>query len=122
MKIQLEMINSIKLAVLESEELLITDVQSALDLMATVRYETDCDGMVLPMSAITSEFFDLKSKLAGDVLQKYTNYQLRLGIVGDFTSLKANNKSFNDFVFESHKGRNVCFAETVKEALERLAG
>lgn len=40
------------------EEILITDVQSALDLMATVRYETGADRMILDKAAICEEFFD----------------------------------------------------------------
>lgn len=34
--------NSIKIAVLDSEDILIKDVQSAMDLFATVDYETVC--------------------------------------------------------------------------------
>ena len=41
--------NGVIIAQVESEETLITDVQTALDLMATVRYETEADRMILPI-------------------------------------------------------------------------
>lgn len=31
------------------------------------------------------DFFVLKTGLAGDILQKVSNYQLKLGIIGDFS-------------------------------------
>ena len=39
--------NNTEIAVVSSCEILITDVQSALDFMATVRYDTECDRMIL---------------------------------------------------------------------------
>ncbi|NLK28922.1 MAG: DUF4180 domain-containing protein [Clostridiales bacterium] len=44
-----------------SDDKLITDAQSALDLMATVYYETNCRKMVLDKTAICEEFFRLSS-------------------------------------------------------------
>ena len=38
--------NDVEIAVVESNEILITDVQSALDLMATVHYETGSDCII----------------------------------------------------------------------------
>ncbi|MCR2013837.1 DUF4180 domain-containing protein, partial [Bacillus cereus] len=35
--------NGIEIAIVESKDLVLTDVQSALDLMATISYETGCD-------------------------------------------------------------------------------
>ncbi|AFS77519.1 hypothetical protein Curi_c04440 [Gottschalkia acidurici 9a] len=49
--------NNIEIAIIKSNELLITDVQSALDFIATVRYETGCDRIVLNKSAICEDFF-----------------------------------------------------------------
>ena len=48
--------NNIDIAVVKSEELVITDVQSTLDLMATVRYDTNCDRIALYKSAITVKY------------------------------------------------------------------
>lgn len=76
--------NGVEIAFVNSSEKLITDVQSALDLMATVSYEAGAHRIILDKSAICEDFFDLKTKLAGEILQKFTNYQTKLAIIGDF--------------------------------------
>ena len=103
----------------ETEETLITDVQSALDLMATVRYETGADRMILPKIALDERFFVLSSGLAGDVLQKFVNYQLKIAIVGDYSGY--TSKPLRDFIYESNNGSHVFFVATVEEALEKLS-
>jgi hypothetical protein len=118
MKIEVAVHNGTKIAVIHSDHILISDVQSALDLMATVRYECDSDSVVLYKSALADDFFKLETKLAGEVLQKFINYQFRIAIVGDFSIY--NSKSLKDFIYESNKGRNVFFVSTLEEALNRL--
>ena len=103
----------------ETEETLITDVQSALDLMATVRYETGTDRMILPKIALDERFFVLSSGLAGDVLQKFVNYQLKIAIVGDYSGY--TSKPLRDFIYESNNGSHVFFVATEEEALEKLS-
>ncbi len=98
---------------------LITDVQSALDLIATVNYETGCEAMVLPKAALSEEFFQLSTRLAGEVLQKFVNYHMRLAIVGDFSGY--TSKSLKDFLYESNKGSAVFFLASEDEAMERLS-
>lgn len=61
--------NNIEIAVVNSDGILIMDVQSALDLFATVDYETGCSRMIIDKSSIYEEFFDLSTKIAGEVLQ-----------------------------------------------------
>ena len=107
------------IAQVESSEMLITDVQSALDLMATVRYETDADCMILPKTAMSEQFFVLSSRLAGDILQKFVNYQFKLAIVGDFSGYTST--PLRDFIYESNQGKHVFFASTVEEAIEKLS-
>ena len=111
--------NGVIIAQIESDEVLITDVQSALDLMATVRYETDADCMILPKVALAEQFFVLSTRLAGDILQKFVNYQFRVAIVGDFSGY--SSKPLRDFIYESNQGKHVFFVSTVEEALEKLS-
>ena len=107
-------------AVIETEETLVADVQSALDLMATVRYETGADCLALPKAALDERFFVLSSGLAGDILQKFVNYQMKLAIIGDFSGY--TSKPLRDFIYESNQGTHVFFVSTEKEALEKLLG
>lgn len=118
MKITITNKNNHEIASISSVELLITDVQSALDLIATVNYETGCTNIILNKSAICEDFFDLKTKLAGDILQKFINYRVKLAIVGDFSGY--TSKSLRDFIYESNNGNSIFFLANEQQAIEKL--
>jgi hypothetical protein len=105
-------------ALVTAEEPLIADAQSALDLMVTVGYEADVNRIALYKQAVAEAFFTLGSGLAGDVLQKFVNYQVRLAIIGDYSGYRS--KPLRDFIYESNKGRHVFFVGTEAEAAEKL--
>ena len=67
---------------------------------------------------ITDDFFELKTKLAGEILQKYTQYSFDIAIVGDFS--KYNSKSLNDFIYESKQSKKINFVGTREEAITRF--
>ncbi len=107
-------------AIIKSDELVITDTQSALDLMATVKYETDCDRIAIHKSSVAEDFFILSSGLAGEILQKFVTYHVKLAIVGDFSHY--TSKPLRDFIYESNNGSHVFFVGTEEEAIVKLAG
>jgi hypothetical protein len=107
------------LVYIESENILITDSQSALDLIMTVKYETECSKIVLDKDVISEEFFRLSSGIAGEVLQKFINYRTKLAIVGDFS--KYTSKPLCDFIYECNKGNDIFFVETLDQAVEKLS-
>lgn len=119
MEIQVQERNGVRCAIVTSEELLITDAQSALDLMITVRYDEDCSCIALKKETVAEPFFVLSSRLAGDVLQKFINYQTKLAIIGTFSVY--TSKPLKDFIYESNRGRDVFFVSTEEEAIERLS-
>lgn len=119
MNIRTQQANGEVVAVVESDAVLINDVQSALDLMATVRYETGADRIALFKAALDERFFVLSSKLAGDILQKFVNYQMKLAVIGDFSGY--TSKPLRDFIYESNQGNHVFFVATENEAVERLS-
>ena len=115
---QITVMENTGVAVVEDADGLIRSAQDALDLIATVWHVYQCQKMILPKSALADEFFDLKTGLAGEILQKYTNYRMKLAIVGDFSVY--TSKALRDFIYESNKGNQVLFLQTRAEALERL--
>lgn len=76
------------------------------------------DIIVIHQATLHESFFDLRSGLAGDILQKVVNYSRRLAIVGDFTHY--TSKSLQDFIRESNRGNTVVFASTLHDAVEKL--
>lgn len=111
--------NGITVAVVGSRTPVLTDVASALDLMATVRYETGCDRIALPKEAVSGDFFVLSTRLAGEILQKFINYQAKFAVFGDFSGY--TSKALHDFIYESNQGKDVFFVGTEEEAVRRLA-
>ena len=108
----------VKVARVKSDQDIFQGVGEALDLMASVRYETTCDRMIVDASAIDPRFFDLSSTLAGDILQKFVNYSMKLAIVGDFSQFTSS--SLRDFIYESNRGDHVLFLADHNEAIDRL--
>lgn len=104
---RISIVPSFNMALVEGVDVRICCVQDALDLMASVRYETDCVGLFLDRSSFCGEFFDLGSGLLGEVLQKFVNYGFRLVILGDFGDL--SSKAWVDFIRESNRGDHVGF-------------
>ncbi|OPX45130.1 hypothetical protein CLHUN_10170 [Ruminiclostridium hungatei] len=103
---------------INSADILITDAQSALDLMMNVKYETGCSRLVLDKSAISEEFFRLSSGMAGEVLQKFINYHMKLAVIGDFS--RYTSKPLHDFIYESNRGRDIFFVDNMERAVEKL--
>lgn len=62
-----------------------------------------------PVARLDPEFFRLQSRLAGDVIQKLVNYQLKLAVLGDIEEHLAASGAFRDFVWESNRGEHVWF-------------
>lgn len=110
----------LNVAAIETDVVLIADAQSALDLLATVRYSeaSDIGALMLPKAALTEDFFSLRTGLAGEILQKFVNYYMKLAIIGDFSGY--TSKALRDFIGESNRGRDIFFAATQKDALALL--
>jgi len=111
-------VKDVEIAIIKSNDILINDVQSALDLMATIRYETGCDCVIINKSSICEDFFHLSTGLAGGVLQKFINYHMKIAVVGDYSMY--TSKSWKDFTYESNKGKDIFFLPNDEQAIEKL--
>jgi len=117
MKIDIIKINGNNIAVLRSLGLLIQETHDALDLIAEASY-LNAHKIIIKENQVTPAFFDLKSGIAGEILQKFSTYNVQLAIIGDFS--KYTSKSLRDFMFESNKYGRVNFVSTFEEAKEKL--
>lgn len=111
--------NGIDIAVISSDSRVITDTQSALDLLMSVKYETGAERIVLPKELVCEEFFILSTGIAGEILQKFVNYHVKAAIYGDYSHY--TSKPLKDFIYESNQGRDIFFTATREEALQKLA-
>ena len=99
--------NNILCAVINSDEKVFTDAQSALDVLMTAKYDVGTKNIIIDKKLIVEDFFILSTGLAGEILQKYTNYGGRI-------------EPLRDFIYESNKGKSVFFVATKEEAIEML--
>lgn len=119
MKIEKIIKNNIEIAHVTSDETVISDAQDAVDLMMTVKYEVGTKNIAISKILITEKFFILSSGLAGEVLQKFINYQFRIAIYGDYS--KYTSKPLKDFIYESNNGHDIFFADNLDDAIRKLS-
>jgi hypothetical protein len=93
----------------------ISGVPDALDLIGNAQARS----VVVREEQLSPGFFRLSSRLAGEILQKFTNYRMRLAIVGDFS--KYRSKPLADFIRESNATGQTIFVPSLEAALERFA-
>jgi hypothetical protein len=92
----------------------IAQVSDFLDAMANCPTST----IVMNKESLSEDFFDLKSGLVGECLQKISNYRKRLIIVGDFREIAS--KPLKDFIYESNGTGKVIFASDIETGVELL--
>ena len=68
----------------DAGEVVIKDVQSALDLLIAAKYEHQADRIAIDKGAVADAFFILSTGMAGEILQKFINYGAKLAVFGDF--------------------------------------
>lgn len=118
MNITTHTFNQSTIAELTSETILINNTEEGTDLVGNLSYQ-GFERIILHEQNITPDFFDLKTGIAGEILQKFTNFRMRLAIVGNFSKYTSN--SLRDFITESNRRRQTNFVATTEEALKALA-
>ena len=100
---------------MRDEDVVINNAQDFLELMMNLPSER----IVFYKENFDESFFDLRTGLAGEILQNVSNYSRRLGIVGDYSRYASH--SLNNFMYESNNGNQVLFVDSLDEALRRLS-
>lgn len=110
--------NNTVIAHVTDSEIIISDLQSAIDVMMSVKYEAETKNIAISKALITDKFFVLSSGLAGEILQKFINYQFRIAVYGDYS--KYTSKPLKDFIYESNNGHDVFFVDSLETAVRKL--
>ena len=108
-------INGQSIAELSAEGVMLSTEQQFLPMIM----DSSAEGIIVHQDSIDQKFFDLRSGLAGEMLQKVVNYRLRLAIVGDFSIYES--KSLKAFILESNRSNAIVFVKTIEDALIRLS-
>ena len=95
--------------------------RDANDLLSAA-FEHGATLVAIPVARLGDDFLRLNTRLAGDVVQKFANYKVRLAIVGDISQQIAQSKALHDFVYEANRGNQLWFVKEMAELEARLAG
>ena len=108
---------AIVIAELSDNNFIISSGQDVLELMGENGFG-NCSSAIIQEKNLHPDFFRLHTGVAGEVLQKCSNYRFRLAVIGDFTKYKSKN--LQDFIRESNKGNRVYFLDNINEALKKM--
>jgi hypothetical protein len=114
MDIQLNTYQGLLIAELQAPPLAIRQAEDALDLIGNCAYQ-GAGHIIVREEQLDPAFFDLSTRLAGELLQKFSTYRMSLAIIGDFS--KYPGQSLKDFIYESNKTGQICFVSSTEEAI-----
>jgi hypothetical protein len=118
MNLDFHIINNATIAELVSETALVNSVDDAVDLLGNASFQ-GAKGIIIREEHLSPAFFDLSTRIAGEILQKFSNYRMRLAIIGNFS--KYSSQSLRDFIYESNKAGHIVFVPTIEEAMTVLS-
>lgn len=102
-----------------SDEVVINNPQDALDIIAEANYNGASRIMVYEQH-LNPAFFELQTRLAGEILQKCANYRMQLAVIGAFEKFKS--ASLQAFIGESNRGQLAFFIPDRATAIAKLTG
>ncbi|WP_068875631.1 MULTISPECIES: DUF4180 domain-containing protein [unclassified Phenylobacterium] len=80
----------------------------------------DAKVIAIPVERLGEEFLRLRTRIAGEVIQKFVNYGFQVAFVGDVSTAIAESAALRDFVRESNRGRHVWFVADFAELESKL--
>jgi PadR family transcriptional regulator AphA len=94
-------------------------IKSPGDIAVALGASMDAGGLLLDEKQLSAEFFDLRTGLAREVLQKFTNYRARLAIV--VADPSAYGSRFGELIHEHRAHAAVRFFGDAQQARRWLA-
>ncbi|MGA4837943.1 DUF4180 domain-containing protein [Streptomyces sp. G45] len=117
----LEEIHGVPVLRCAAEGNLLAAEQDALDLIGECSYQGG-QWAVVPAERFDDAFFRLRTRLAGDMIQKFAQYRVGLVVLGDISRHVEASSALRDFVRECNRGRQTWFLADEEELREKLSG
>ncbi|MEU0084651.1 DUF4180 domain-containing protein [Streptomyces sp. NPDC006274] len=96
----------------------VATTQDALDLVGAVFLGAEM--VAVPAERLDEQFFSLGTRFAGEVMQKFANYRLRLAVVGDISRHLEASSALRALVHESNRSDHIWFVPDVDALDARL--
>ena len=97
----------------------VRDDRAAVDIIA-IAISQQAKLIVLPVERLPAGFFTLRTRIAGEIVQKFTQYRIPVAFVGDISGHPAASESLRAFVREANQGTAFWFVADEAELAERL--
>lgn len=82
----------------------------------------DASWVAVPVDGFAPEVFQLKTRILGEITQKFVNYRLGLAIVGDIPEALLLSQALQDYIREANQGANIWFVASFEDLTARLEG
>jgi Domain of unknown function (DUF4180) len=76
--------------------------------------------VLFPVNSLSASFFQLRTGLAGAIVQKFVNYRMRLAIVGAISPEALQSTALRAYILESNRGESVWFLDSMDDLAARL--
>ncbi len=96
-----------------SSEVQISSEEDVLDIVGTC-FGNSCNYVMLHGEVLSEDFFNLKTKVAGMMLQKFINYHIKVAAI--LPSDEKIKGRFGEMVSETNKGNDFRVFKNVEEA------
>jgi Domain of unknown function (DUF4180) len=83
-------------------------------------YEQEARWIVIPAERFEDAFFQLHTRIAGEIVGKFAVYKMRVAIVGDISRHTEESSSLRAFVYESNRGDQLWFLASMEDFESRL--
>jgi len=108
-----------KIHICEAEGTKLRTERDAVDLIASSQ---GADWILVPVERLDPDFFRLRTRVAGEFIQKLVTYGRRLAVIGDISTYTEESTALRDFVYEANRGRDVWFLSSRADFDSRVAG
>ena len=99
---------------IESQDVIIRNTQDVLDIIGEIQYgDVVSEHIILHDYNFEKDFFDLSTRKLGDILQKFTNYRVKLAVIGNFDTYPS--KTLKDFIYESNRHGDYLFVSSMDQ-------
>jgi len=120
MPLDIEEVHGRRIALCPPDGPLLRTAGDATDLIGETR-SADASTVVVPIERLDPAFFQLRTGVAGEFVQKFVNYRVTLVVLGDTTEIASKSKALHDFIYESNLRGSIWFLTSKRDLEERLA-
>jgi hypothetical protein len=119
--VRIEEHGGLRVQYLDADGPVISTGEDATDLIGGT-WGQDVGVIAVPIARLDPVFLDLRSGLAGEITQKFVNYQLKLAVIGDVSDAVAASSPLADYIWETNRGDHIWFFDDEAGLAEKLAG